>query len=48
VLDRRVTLIKARPGMAEVLASVPNETAVPMTEIGHSVDPAADKPAWFY
>jgi hypothetical protein len=34
----------------EVLAAVPNETAVPMTELGHSteVDENADKPAWFY
>jgi hypothetical protein len=31
-----VSLIQADPGMAEVLASVPNETAVPLTEIGHS------------
>lgn len=46
-----LTLIEADPGMAEVLASVPAETAVPMTELGHSLDPAdtdADKPAWFY
>ncbi|WP_369815635.1 hypothetical protein [Mycobacterium sp. 852002-40037_SCH5390672] len=44
-------LIEADPGMAEVLASVPNETAVPMTELGHSLEPVdagADKPAWFY
>lgn len=46
-----VTLIEADPGMADILASVPNETAVPMSEIGHSLDPAdpdADRPAWFY
>jgi hypothetical protein len=45
-----VELITADPGMADVLASVPNETAVPMTELGHStdVDDQADKPAWFY
>jgi len=38
-------------GMLAELAAVPNETAVPMTEIGHSVEAAdhdADKPAWFY
>jgi hypothetical protein len=38
-------------GMLEVLAAVPNETAVPMTEVGHSTEPAdrdAEKPAWFY
>jgi hypothetical protein len=33
-----VSLIGADPGMAEVLASVPDETAVPLTEIGHGVD----------
>lgn len=46
-----VTLIEADPGMADVLASVPNETAVPMSEVGHSLEPAdagADQPAWFY
>ena len=47
-----VTLIQADPGMAEVLASVPNETAVPITELGHSSDPIAktgdDAPEWFY
>lgn len=47
-----VTLIEADPGMADVLASVPNETAVPMTEVGHSTEPAdrdRDKqPPWFY
>jgi hypothetical protein len=31
-----LSLIAADPGMAEVLASVPDETAVPLTEIGHS------------
>lgn len=45
-----VTLIEADPAMADVLAAIPNETAVPMTEIGHSADDiaTADKPAWFY
>ncbi|ORW02479.1 phage protease [Mycobacterium kyorinense] len=47
-----VTLCTHDEGMIEVLAAVPNETAVPMTELGHSTEPAdrdADKqPAWFY
>lgn len=49
-----VTLIEADPEMADVLASTPNETAIPMTEIGHGLDsdgrnPGADKePGWFY
>ncbi|AWT55809.1 phage protease [Mycolicibacterium smegmatis] len=46
-----VTLCTHDEGMIEVLAAVPNETAVPMTEVGHSteVDNDADKrPAWFY
>lgn len=45
-----VTLIEADPAMADVLAAIPNETAVPITEIGHSADDiaTADKPAWFY
>ncbi|MFT8180081.1 Mu-like prophage I protein [Mycobacteroides abscessus subsp. abscessus] len=45
-----VTLIEADAAMADVLASIPNETAIPMTELGHSADDiaTADKPAWFY
>jgi hypothetical protein len=45
-----VTLIDADPGMADVLAAVPNETAVPLTELGHSLEPRDrdDSPAWFY
>jgi len=47
-----VTLIEADPDMAKTLADIPNETAVPMTEIGHSVDASADDLAeagrWFY
>ncbi|WP_156296389.1 phage protease [Mycobacterium paragordonae] len=46
-----VTLIEADPAMAEVLASVPDETAVPLTEIGHGRgDEATDAPAdaWFH
>ena len=33
-----VTLIEADPGMADVLAAVPNETAVPLIEVGHGTD----------
>lgn len=47
-----IDLITADPGMADVLASVPNETAVPMTEIGHGVDsdgpPGQPHDQWFY
>lgn len=48
-----VDLITADPAMADVLASVPNETAVPLTEAGHSADKVAatGDPAesgWFY
>lgn len=46
-----VSLIEADPGMADVLAAVPIETAVPMTEVGHSADNAGDTAeaaAWFY
>lgn len=46
-----VSLIEADPGMADVLAAVPNETAVPMSEVGHSADSSGDlaePAAWFY
>jgi hypothetical protein len=46
-----VSLIGADPGMAEVLASVPDETAMPMTEIGHGVaneDGLAESAEWFH
>jgi hypothetical protein len=45
-----VTLIEADPGMADVLAAVPNETAVPMSEVGHAADTANgdDSGEWFY
>jgi hypothetical protein len=46
-----IDLISADPGMAEVLAGVPNETAVPMTEIGHGVgneDGPPKQEGWFY
>jgi hypothetical protein len=45
-----VSLIGADPGMAEVLAAVPNETAVPMAEIGHGVatdEGLAETSEWF-
>ncbi|MGV9827296.1 phage protease [Gordonia sp. NPDC003429] len=44
-----VNLITADPGMADVLAGVPNETAAPMNEIGHGheTDDLTDTPAWF-
>ncbi|MHA0287037.1 hypothetical protein ACXYX3_11355 [Mycobacterium sp. C3-094] len=48
-----VTLIEADPEMANVLASTPNETAVPLSEIGHGLgsDEPHDKAVdgqWFY
>ena len=44
-----VTLIQADPDMAEVLASVPNETAIPLSDLGHSLEPADSAEAgWFY
>lgn len=47
-----VDLITADPAMADVLASVPDETAVPFTEIGHSVGTENGEPptnaGWFY
>ncbi|WP_422748012.1 hypothetical protein ACN27E_07900 [Mycobacterium sp. WMMD1722] len=45
-----VDLIAADPGMADVLASVPDETAVPLTEIGHGVEasaPHSETAEWF-
>ncbi|MGP4054174.1 hypothetical protein ACTWP6_05015 [Mycobacterium sp. 4D054] len=47
-----VSVIEADPGMADVLASYPNEMAVPMTQIGHAADTGTgdlDQPAgWFW
>lgn len=47
-----VSLIQADPGMADVLASVPDETAVPLSELGHSADTNRDTAdagtGWFY
>lgn len=46
-----VSLIEADPGMADVLAAVPNETAVPLSEVGHAADTSrdlAEAGQWFY
>lgn len=48
-----ISLIGADPGMADVLAKVPDETAGPLTEVGHGQNPEPDaelaKPvAWFH
>jgi hypothetical protein len=47
-----VSLIAADRGMADVLAAVPDETAVPLKEIGHATDVDAEDLAeaaeWFY
>ena len=46
-----VSLIEADPGMGDVLAAVPSETAVPMSEVGHSADDTRDQARtaeWFY
>lgn len=46
-----VSVIEADPGMADVLASYPDELAIPMSEVGHSADNTdhLEQPAgWFY
>ena len=49
-----VQLLDADPGMHDVLASIPNETAVPLSEIGHSAAESDTQltpdgvPHWFY
>ena len=49
-----VSLLSADPGMADVLASIPNETAVPLSEIGHASAESDTQltpdgvPHWFY
>jgi hypothetical protein len=45
-----ITLCTNDEGMVAELAAIPNETAFPVTELGHStdVDENADKPVWFY
>jgi hypothetical protein len=39
-----VSLIAADPGMADVLVAVPDETAVPLKEIGHATNVDAKTP----
>jgi hypothetical protein len=45
-----VELISADEKMADVLAAVPNELAVPLHEVGHSAEMngATEKTGWFY
>jgi hypothetical protein len=46
-----VELIEADPEMANVLASTPNEFAVPLSELGHSAQmdrPSDNQSGWFY
>lgn len=45
-----VELITADSGMADVLAAMPAETAVPMSEVGHAADTTNgdDSGGWFY
>ena len=46
-----ISAITNDPGMAEILASYPNEMAVPLSEIGHGSSDdggADDKVGWFY
>lgn len=44
-----VDLVGADPAMADVLNNIEDETAVPLTEVGHSIDPDEDTTAttWF-
>jgi DNA polymerase III delta prime subunit len=45
------TLLENDPAMADVLAAVPNETAVPLHEVGHSAQmdrPSDTDHVWFY
>lgn len=47
-----IDLISADPGMADVLARTPDETAVPLKEIGHSIGnedgSSPSNEGWFY
>lgn len=46
-----LSVIEADPGMADVLASYPDEMAVPLSEVGHAADRSDDltePAAWFY
>lgn len=46
--DAWVAMIQADPVMEHTLADIPNDT-IPMTEVGHSLDPAGAKTdAWLY
>lgn len=45
-----VTMIEADPAMADTLASIPNEFAVPLTAIGHGLEAereVAEQAEWF-
>lgn len=45
-----VTLLAHDPGMADVLAGIPAETAAPLSELGHAsdVEDLAEAGRWFY
>jgi hypothetical protein len=47
-----ITLLGADPGMADVLAAIPNETAAPVSEVGHGQNPEpgelVEAAEWFY
>lgn len=47
-----IELIEADPEMADVLARTPDETAIPLSEIGHAISdegaPRTDDDKWFY
>jgi hypothetical protein len=46
-----ITIIEADPESATILASIADETAVPLTEVGHSEDAPANADGggeWFY
>jgi hypothetical protein len=47
-----ITLLEADPQMEKVLAGIPDETAIPLKEIGHATDvdakDLADASEWFY
>lgn len=45
-----IALAAADPGMLDVLAATPDETAMPITELGHGIDLTGDHPnadEWF-
>jgi hypothetical protein len=45
-----VSVITADPGMSEILAATPDETAVPLREMGHATEgqDLAEAATWFY